>query len=116
MDFSLFFLEYLFSKGNIQPRLKTFLQISPDQIGLFWGAEGYITSVFILQPPFISMIFFFFFWREERRWSLGLLTFNFYFLLTSVFSACFSLLLNPLHKLLPSGGLAQWALRDEGEG
>lgn len=60
MDFSLFFLEYLFSKGNIQPRLKTFLQISPDQIGLFWGAEGYITSVFILQPPFISMIFFFF--------------------------------------------------------
>lgn len=35
MIFPLFFLEYLFSKGNVQPGLKTFFQISPVQIGLF---------------------------------------------------------------------------------
>lgn len=56
--FPLFFLEYLFSKGNMQPGLKTFLQISPAQIGLFWGVEGFIISVFIFHPPFISMRFF----------------------------------------------------------
>lgn len=47
-------LKYLFSKGNMQPGLRIFLQISPAQIGLFWGAEGLITSVFILHLPLIA--------------------------------------------------------------
>lgn len=57
--FSLFFVEYLFPKGNMQLGLKTFLPVS--QIGLFWGAEGSIVSVFIFHPPFIPTSLFFVF-------------------------------------------------------
>lgn len=102
--FSLF-LEYLFSKGNMQLELETCLQISPVQTGLFEGTEGFIISVFSRQPPFPAMSFGF-----GGGVSLGLLTSNFCFLLTFLFSACFPLPTNPLHKPLPSGGLAQWAL------
>ena len=44
-------MEYLFSNGNVQLGLMTF---QSAQIGLFWGAEAFITSVFILLPPFIA--------------------------------------------------------------
>ena len=49
-------LEYLFSNGNVQLGLMTF---QSAQIGLFWGAGAFITSVFILHPLFIATSFFF---------------------------------------------------------
>lgn len=91
------FLTYLFSKGNMQPGLKIFLQIGPAPVGLFWGAEGLITSVFILHLPLIAMrccvvlVF-------DEGVLLGLLTSNSYFLLTFLFFTCFPLPQNPLHS------------------
>lgn len=64
-------LEYLFSNANVQLGLMTFRSA---QIGLFWGAEAFITPVFILHPPFIATSLFF---PPECRGSLGLLTSKF---------------------------------------